>query len=218
MFYQELKTNFEEKANPEQAQQLAGYMRNQFKFYGLHTPERRKIYHDFLLREKKKKKIDWNLLNRAWEDQYREMQYFVCDYLIAMKKYLTYNDIDRIERFVRTKQWWDTVDSLIKPIGDFGLRDARINELMLEWSTDSDFWVRRVAIEHQLLRKKKMNTDLLAQIIENNLNSQEFFINKAIGWALRDYPKTNSEWARQFIAENYDRMAKLSITEGSKYL
>ena len=218
MFYQELKTNFEEKANPEQAQQLAGYMRNQFKFYGLHTPERRKIYHDFLLREKKKKKIDWNLLNRAWEDQYREMQYFVCDYLIAMKKYLTYNDIDRIERFVRTKQWWDTVDSLIKPIGDFGLRDARINELMLEWSTDSDFWVRRVAIEHQLLRKKKMNTDLLAQIIENNLNSQEFFINKAIGWALRDYSKTNSEWVRQFIAENYDRMAKLSITEGSKYL
>ena len=105
MFYQELKANFEEKANSEQAQQLAGYMRNQFKFYGLHTPERRKIYHDFLLREKKKKKIDWNLLNRAWEDQYREMQYFVCDYLIAMKKYLTYNDIDRIERFVRTKQW-----------------------------------------------------------------------------------------------------------------
>lgn len=218
MFYQELKANFEEKANSEQAQQLAGYMRNQFKFYGLHTPERRKIYHDFLLREKKKNKIDWNLLNRAWEDQYREMQYFVCDYLIAMKKYLTYNDIDRIERFVRTKQWWDTVDSLIKPIGDLGLRDARINELMLEWSTDSDFWVRRVAIEHQLLRKKKMNTDLLAQIIENNLNSQEFFINKAIGWALRDYSKTNSEWVRQFIAENYDRMAKLSITEGSKYL
>lgn len=56
MFYQELKTNFEEKANPEQAQQLAGYMRNQFKFYGLHTPERRKIYHDFLLREKKRRK------------------------------------------------------------------------------------------------------------------------------------------------------------------
>lgn len=63
-----------------------------------------------------------------------------------------------------------------------------------------------------------MNTDLLAQIIENNLNSQEFFINKAIGWALRYYSKTNSEWVRQFIAENYDRMAKLSITEGSKYL
>lgn len=64
-------------------------------------PSDGKIYHDFLLREKKK--IDWNLLNRSWEDQYREMQYFVCDYLIAMKKYLTYNDIDRIERFVRTK-------------------------------------------------------------------------------------------------------------------
>lgn len=216
--YQELKENFEEKADPEQARQLASYMRNQFNFFGLHTPERRNIYHDFLLQEKKKKKIDWSLLKQAWENQYREMQYFVCDYLIAMKKYLTYDDIDRIEYFVKSKQWWDTIDSLIKPIGDLGLRDTRINKLMLVWSTNPDFWVRRVAIEHQLLRKKKMNTDLLAQIIKNNLNSREFFINKAIGWALRDYSKTNPEWVRDFIAENHDKMAKLSITEGSKYL
>ena len=72
-----------------------------------------------------------------------------------MKKYLTYNDIDRIERFVRTKQWWDTVDSLIKPIGDLGLRDARINELMLEWSTDSDFWVDGVKVVGKVLAQDK---------------------------------------------------------------
>ena len=68
---------------------------------GLFLIFERSVQFDFTIRQKKK--IDWNLLNRAWEDQYREMQYFVCDYLIAMKKYLTYNDIDRIERFVRTK-------------------------------------------------------------------------------------------------------------------
>lgn len=218
MFYQELKEKFERNANPEQARQLAGYMRNQFKFYGLHTPERRNIYHDFLLEEKKKKQIDWALLNQAWQDPYREMQYFVYDYLIAMKKHLTYGDINKIEYFVRSKQWWDTIDSLIKPIGDLGLKDAKIDNLMLDWSIDPNFWVRRVAIEHQLLRKTKMNTDLLAQIIKNNLNSREFFINKAIGWALRDYSKTDPEWVRQFIDENHDKMAKLSITEGSKYL
>lgn len=63
-----------------------------------------------------------------------------------------------------------------------------------------------------------MNTALLSQILENNLESDEFFINKAIGWALRDYSKTNPEWVSDFIDENYNHFAKLSITEGSKYL
>lgn len=89
---------------------------------------------------------------------------------------------------------------------------------MLKWSQDPYFWVRRVAIEHQLLRKKKMNTALLQKIIENNLDSQEFFINKAIGWALRDYSKTNPDWVRNFIELHREHLAKWSIKEGSKYL
>ena len=89
---------------------------------------------------------------------------------------------------------------------------------MLAWSKDNDFWVRRVAIEHQLLRKDKMNTELLEKILENNLNSSEFFINNAIGWALRDYSKTNPAWVRKFIENHSSDMAPLSIKEGSKYL
>ena len=65
---------------------------------------------------------------------------------------------------------------MIKPIGKIGLRDERVNDLMLIWSKDNDFWVRRVAIEHQLLRKDKMNIELLEKILENNLNSSEFFL------------------------------------------
>ena len=127
------------------------------------------------------------------------MQYFVCDYLIALKKYLKFEDMSKVEEFVRTKQWWDTIDSLIKLIGDLGLRDERIDELMLTWSRDDDFWIRRVAIEHQLLRKDKMNLPLLEEILKNNLNSDEFFINKAIGWALRDYSKTNPVWVKNSL-------------------
>lgn len=89
---------------------------------------------------------------------------------------------------------------------------------MLKWSQDSDFWVRRVAIEYQLLKKDQTNKELLRQILQNNLNDQEFFINKAIGWALRDYSKTNPEWVNEFIEENRDGLSKLSIREGSKYL
>lgn len=216
--YQELKQKLIENSNPELAKQMEKYLRNKFKFYGLKSPERRKSYRDLIKAEKKNKKIDWKFLDQAWSDSHRESQYFVCDYLISLEKYLTFEDIDHIFYYVKSKQWWDTIDSLIKPIGKIGLRDERVNELMLSWSKDSDFWVRRIAIEHQLLRKDKMNSELLEKILENNLNSSEFFINKAIGWALRDYSKTNPEWVRKFIKDHSSKMAPLSIKEGSKYL
>lgn len=216
--YQEIKNKFINLADPEKAKHLEGYMRDQFMFYGIQSPERRAAYKDIINNAKHNKQIDWNLMNTAWNDEHREFQYFVCDYLLHMKKYLTYEDIPKIEVFVRSKQWWDTIDSLMKLFGDLGLRDARVDQLMLEWSTDSDFWVRRVAIEHQLLRKDKMNTELLSKILCNNLGSKEFFINKAIGWALRDYSKTNPNWVKEFINLHKDKMAKLSISEGSKYI
>ena len=211
-----LKKNFEKRANEDNAIQMAKYLRNQFVFYGLKSPARRDAYHQILKDEKKQ--IDWDLLDQAWNDKHREMQYFVCDYLLAMEKYVSYDDLFKIEHYVRTKQWWDTIDSLMKLYGYVGLKDQRVDQLMLDWSKDPDKWVRRVAIEHQLLRKDKMNTALLSQILENNLESDEFFINKAIGWALRDYSKTNPEWVSDFIDGNYNHFAKLSITEGSKYL
>lgn len=216
--YTEIKDGFIQLADPEKAVLLAKYMRNQFEFFGLQAPERKSVYKDFLKSEKKKKVIDWDLLNKAWNDENREFQYFVCDYLIAMKKFVDFEDIPNVEKFVRTKQWWDTIDALIKVYGDVGLRDERMNSLMLKWSTDSDFWVRRLSIEHQLLRKEKMNTDLLDKILQNNLSSDEFFINKAIGWALRDYSKTDPNWVKAFIEEHKNQMATLSIKEGSKYL
>ncbi len=211
-----LKNNFEKRANEDNAIQMAKYLRNQFVFYGLKSPARRDAYHQILKDEKKQ--IDWDLLDQAWNDKHREMQYFVCDYLLAMEKYVSYDDLFKIEHYVRTKQWWDTIDSLMKLYGYVGLKDQRVDQLMLDWSKDPDKWVRRVAIEHQLLRKDRINTALLSQILENNLESDEFFINKAIGWALRDYSKTNPEWLSDFIDGNYNHLAKLSITEGSKYL
>ena len=216
--YQRLRKKLIENSDPELARQMESYMRNKFKFYGLKTPERRKSYHDLIKLEKANKKIDWKFLDQAWVDEHREAQYFVCDYLIALEKYLKFEDIDHIFNYVKSKQWWDTIDSLIKPIGNIGFRDDRVSDLMLVWSKDDDFWVRRVAIEHQLLRKDKMNVELLNAILENNLGNSEFFINKAIGWALRDYSKTNPDWVKNFISKHHTEMATLSIKEGSKYL
>jgi len=89
---------------------------------------------------------------------------------------------------------------------------------MLKWSKDEDFWIRRIAITHQISRKEKTNVELLEEILVNNFGSSEFFINKAIGWSLREYSKTNTDWVRNFIKIHENEMDKLSIREASKYL
>ena len=218
MKYLEIKKCFEENKDKENAIKMAKYMRNQFIFYGLPTPQRKAVYKNYLKEEKRKKKIDWEFLDECYQDEHREFQYLVFDYLLAMNKYLIYDDIFKIEKYIRTKQWWDTIDFFDKVIGNIGLKDDRVNDLMLKWSVDDDLWVRRLAIDYQLCRKDKTNTELLEQIIVNNLGSDEFFINKAIGWSLRDYSKTNPKWVKEFIIKYQDKMDKLSIKEASKYI
>lgn len=216
--YFDIKKRFEEKEDKENAAQMAKYMRNQFVFYGLPTPKRKAVYKDFLKEEKKSGQIDWAFLDRCYEDEHREFQYLVCDYLTVMDNFLAYDDIPRIKAYIKCKSWWDTTDSLDRVIGQIGLRDSRVDALMLEWSLDDDFWVRRVAIDHQLCRKEKTNTEPLEKILVNNFGSDEFFINKAIGWSLRDYSKTNPEWVRAFVEKHADRMSKLSVKEAGKYI
>lgn len=216
--YTEVRKRFEENADPENAVKMAKYMRNRFIFYGIPTPKRKKLYRDFLKEEKRNKIIDWGFLDQCYDDEHREFQYLVTDYLSELNSLLTYDDIPAIRKYIDRKQWWDTIDSLDQVIGKIGLRDERVDALMLEWSTDEDFWVRRIAIDHQLPRKDKTNTVLLEKIIVNNLGSSEFFINKAIGWSLRDYSKTDPEWVGNFIERYRNRMDKLSIREAGKYI
>lgn len=216
--YTEIKKAFEENSNEEKAMEMAAYMRNLFPFYGLPTPKRKAVYKDFLKTEKKEARVDWDLLDRCYEDDHREFQYLVIDYLTMMQRFLTYDDVAYIKKYAKTKQWWDTIDGFDRIIGDIAFTDDRIDSLMLAWSTDEDFWIRRIAIDHQLCRKNKTNTALLEQILINNFGSKEFFINKAIGWSLRDYSKTDPEWVRDFVETHKAKMDKLSIKEASKYL
>ena len=117
-----------------------------------------------------------------------------------------------------TKSWWDTVDLLAKVVGSLVIRIEGYDQIMLEWSKDSNIWLKRVAILYQLSLKEKVDEIILDKILVNNLGDNEFFINKAVGWALRDYSKYNPEWAREFIKKNKDNMANLSIREASKYI
>ena len=204
--------------NEEQAQRMSKYMLNKFEYIGIKTPERRKIFKNFFKEYKNEEKIDWEFVNKCWENKYREFQYVAADYLKNMKDKLTIDDIPKLKRLILKKSWWDTIDNLDMTIGALALKDSNVNKILLEWSLDENIWLRRIAIDHQLLRKEKTDIELLEKILKNNLGQTEFFINKAIGWALRDYSKTSPEWVKNFIEENKEKMAKLSIKEASKYL
>ena len=216
--YLEIKKMFEAREDKENAIAMSKYMRNMFDFYGLPTPKRKDVYNNFVKLEKKAKMVDWEFLDKCYEDKHREFQYLVNDYLLATKQYISFEDIPKIKNYITTKSWWDTIDFLCKVIGDIGLRDSRVKELMIDWSKNENIWLKRTAIEHQLGLKDKTNTELLEQVIINSFGSDEFFINKAIGWALRDYSKTNPNWVTDFINKYRDKMENLSIKEASKYI
>lgn len=208
---------FYQAANPQKAIAMEAYMRNQFKFLGITAPERKILTRDFF-KTIDRATIDWEFVQQCWEKDEREFQYLAIAYLTKVKQRLTVEDIPRLRQLIVTKSWWDTIDSLDKLVGYVALHHPTVEATLLDWSTDDNIWLRRVAIDHQILRKEQTNPVLLEKIICHNFGQNEFFINKAIGWSLRDYSKTNPEWVKTFIARHQDQMAPLSIREASKYI
>ncbi len=225
---------FREHKNEENAEKQAAYLRHQFEFIGLKKPERRLLAKDFLKEKKADKQIDWELVFEFWNLPEREFQYLALDYLHQMKKWLIFDDMEKIKKLTVSKSWWDTVDALDELVGHLlltGRKQATENDstayeqvktLVKEWAQAENFWLRRIAIDCQLSFKNQTDLELLSYNIERNLLgssfADEFFITKAIGWALRDLAKTNSAWVIKFIEEHENKMAKLSIREASKHL
>ena len=214
----DLITDFEENRNELLAESMSKYMQDKFRFLGVRGATRTEIYKKYFPDARKTKIIDWDFVESCWNKEEREFQYVVVYYLKAMQKFLKREDISRLKYLIVTKSWWDTVDLLAKVIGSLVIRIEGYDQIMLEWSKDSNIWLKRVAILYQLSLKEKVDKQILERILVGNLGDSEFFINKAIGWALRDYSKYNPEWVREFIKKNKDNMANLSIREASKYI
>ena len=232
MNLQQIRSIFEQHGDPEKGKRDEQYMRGLFPHYGVRAGDRDKLFKSLF--DKKDEPIDWGLVQDLWNEPMREMQYIAVWYLHTRKAQLTKADIPTLRKFAQVKSWWDTIDGMSGLFGDIVLRDESAKQVMLEWSTDENYWIKRIALQHQLYFKGKTDIELLATIIKNNLGEKErsspsidgrneeqnraFFINKSIGWVLREYAKTNPDWVRQFIAENKGDMSKLSIREGGKHL
>jgi 3-methyladenine DNA glycosylase AlkD len=140
------------------------------------------------------------------------------DYLVKVKKQLQKEDITFIEELITTKSWWDSVDLIASHlVGEIcKMYPELVYEHILKWSIDENMWLRRTSILYQLKYKENLDTEILEKVIKVNINDENFFIRKAIGWALREYSKTNKEWVGNFL--NNNKLSSLSIKEASKYL
>ncbi len=154
-----LLEEFMAQENPARKVQMRAYMRNQFDFLGIPSPVRKQIQRPYFV-AMKKAAIDWAFVETCWQLSYREMQYVAIDYLVTMQSVLQPDELEKISELVLQKSWWDTVDGLNKVVGGLTMTYPELSQKMLAWSKAENLWLRRIAIDHQLLRKEKTDREL----------------------------------------------------------
>jgi 3-methyladenine DNA glycosylase AlkD len=209
---------FEENKNEENAEPMKKYMKDHFPFLGIKSPLRKELEKQFFKETGiLKEPFDKGFVRGLWEKDEREYHYSAITYIGKFIKKLPKDVIHFVEELITTKSWWDSVDSIAPLVGELARKYPEIIEENINgWSVDDNFWLRRSAILFQLKYKQQTNEAILFEYIVKNADSKEFFIQKAIGWALREYSKTNPVSVKEFIEGN--TLAPLSVREGSKYV
>lgn len=206
-------------ANATNAAGAKAYMKDQFEFFGIKTPERRAITKEYMKKMgllPAKELIE--IVKELWSLDQRECQYFAIELLNYHQPLWKEDIIDLIEFCLVNKSWWDTVDSLSSECTGpyFMLFPQQTNVITHRWNTSSNIWLQRSSLLFQKNYKSKTDTDLLANYIRQLAPSQEFFIKKAIGWVLREYAKTNKEWVLEFVKRH--TLSMLSRKEALKHI
>jgi 3-methyladenine DNA glycosylase AlkD len=205
--------------NNENAIFMKAYMRDQFEFYGIQSGPRRDAL-KALFSKQHVPNLDElaDIVDELWSLPQREYQLVAVDLLIKQKRALPESFLQHVERWITTKSWWDTVDMLATHIvaSLFQRFPDESTNMIGQWRKSDNIWLRRTAVLYQLKFKQNTDQDLLFTIIGENQANKEFFIQKAIGWSLREYSKTNSSAVIHFIdAQHIEGLAK---REGLKWL
>ncbi|SPT53405.1 DNA alkylation repair enzyme [Actinomyces bovis] len=223
-FLAELRAALAAAGDPQRAVQQRQYLKSEMPMYGVGVPETRKIAqttakaHPALWQDAS----SWEgTLRELWDQAgYREERFAA---LAVIRSRLSAVQASRVEslglyeHLLRSGQWWDLVDETSHAVGLVLLEHPEQASAMRLWARDADLWVRRSSIICQLQHKERTNLELLTEVIEVNQDDGEFFIRKAIGWALRDYARTGPNWVRNFV-ETHPGLSPLSRREALKHL
>lgn len=212
-----LSNEFETCSNLEIAEGQKAYMKHHFDFFGLKSPLRRELQQPFLAKENLPVKEDLEaVVKLLWQKPEREFQYFAQELLFKYKKQFTQKDIELFEYMITHKSWWDSVDFIATNLVGFYFLEFphQVKSHIEKWLDSDDIWLKRTALLFQLKYKHQLDEELLVYVVKSLLGSREFFINKAIGWILREYSKTNPDWVKAFV--NNHPLDKLSRREALK--
>ncbi len=213
----ELEIAFQKHSNSENSFHMKKYMKNKFEFFGIKAPLRKEITRNFL-RKNNLPNVSFikDISVELWEKPEREFQYFGMELLTKYLKLLESDFIHHSEYLITTKSWWDTVDFIA--VNLVGKHFLNHQELMFpitnNWMKYDNIWLQLTSILFQLKYKSNTDLPLLFNYINMLSHSNEFFIRKAIGWALREYSKTNPKIVIEFV--NSHDLSGLSRREALK--
>ena len=211
-------------ARPENAPAMQAYMKSSMPFLGVSATDLRKVCRALFSDRAYSAAASWRRdVLALWRGARHREERDAAIELTGIRAAQSYQDMDALpmyEEMITTGAWWDYVDGLAKHRLGAILRGhpRPMSEAMLAWSRDGDLWKRRSAILCQLAFKEETDLDLLYACIEPSLGSKEFFLRKAIGWALRQYAWTDPEEVRRYVCKNEARLAPLSRREALKNL
>lgn len=195
---------------------MSKYMRYRFPFLGLPAPKQLAALRP-LLRSDFDEACLLAAAARLWKKKEREFHHAGALLLLRNHKRMSASSLAPLRALLETNSWWDTVDTLsTRVIGPVVLRYPRLQYEMDEWSRDANFWVRRCAIIHQLSFKDRTDAERLFAYCAANARDSEFFVRKAIGWALRQYARTDARAVLEFV-QDHPELSPLSRREALKH-
>jgi 3-methyladenine DNA glycosylase AlkD len=207
-------------ANPESARPMQAYMRDLFPYLGIRSPECTALIKAFVQEQTAPEgEALTEAVRELWQLPEREFQYAAIHLLEKQKKGLQAEDIKLFEDLVTSKSWWDTVDTLASRLigGQLFIRYPELIAAYTErWIQSDNLWLQRTALLFQLSYKNRTDAARLFDYIRRTSASREFFLRKAIGWALREYSKTDEAAVRSFLDET--ELSPLSRREALKYV
>ena len=216
-------TKLRAEADPERARQQQAYMKSEIPYFGLSVPRCRRIAHEMLRDNPPKNSEAWvSSILLLWRDATHREERYVAIELLLHKKFAHWLVLDRLpvlEEMVAAGAWWDYVDSLAaRGAGTMLANDpVQTKRILYKWAKDQNIWKRRVAILAQLKSKTNTDVELLSKCIEPSIGHSELFLRKGIGWALREYSKTDPDWVLEFVEKHPD-LSDLSRREALKHL
>ena len=216
-----LRTEMSKVANPERARAMQAYMKSAMPYYGLSRPQVRGVCMAVFSEREFGSCVRWkSAVLELWRGARHREERYAALYLLRARRYrecVGAGLMPMIEEMVETGAWWDLVDELVHTVGEL-LRNhpTEIKPVMRAWSTDPNLWKRRVAIICQLSFKGDTDLGLLYANIEPNLGDREFFVRKAIGWALRQYAHTDPGEVARYVRAHEAKLSGLSCREALK--